>query len=763
MAIASVVLDIQTRSLESAYSYLVPDALEKEVGVGATVLVTFGRRPAVGYVVAKSSELADGVDPSKLRAIEQVLEPSAFDETAAELALWISREYACPAVAAIRLFLPPGSLPKAKKAEDGSWTLTPSHLGKLENRWVGLSESGKDFTPRADAYRQRELVDALSKGPLRLSELKATLPGVASTLRTLEKRGVVELFEGEAEPIRQEATTLGSAHAPLPERLTKGQAHALTAISRALGRGDGGVVLVDGVTGSGKTEVYLEAIEAALALGRGAIVLVPEISLTPQTLGRFRSRFGDEVALMHSRLTPAERRQQWMAVSAGKARVVVGARSALFCPVKDLGLVVIDEEHEFTYKQEQAPRYHARDVAAKLVQLKRASLVLGSATPSLESLKRCEDGEFLGSRWERVRMPDRATGALLPNVTLVDLRGTHTEGSTVFSPELADALRETHRAGEKAVLLINRRGFSPFLICEDCGCVPECPHCSSSLTYHAKRRELVCHSCGSIWPLKPWPDPTSLCPHCGSRYLRAPGVGTERVEGEVRGLLPDAEVIRMDADTTSGAGAHQRLLERFDATPGAVLVGTQMIAKGLDFPEVTLVGVVNADTSLKLPDFRSAERTFDLLEQVTGRAGRGEKPGRVIIQSYWSTHPAVACVASKDRESFVRAELALREEAQYPPYVRLANITASGADPRRVESTIAELSGRLREAAPTAGWQVVGPAECLRAKIRDRHRHHVLVKAPLGAPLGEALFNLARGLGGPGVSLAIDVDAYEVL
>ncbi len=763
MTIASVVLDIKTRSLLSAYSYSVPCELAGEVEVGATVLVPFGNRPAVGYVVGLSSMLAEGIDETKLRAIEKVLAPSAFDETAAELALWIAREYACPAVAAVRLFLPPGSLPKARRLADGSWELTSKHLGKLENRWVRRAPGGEAFTPRADAYRQRELLEALSRGPLPLSELKATLPGVAPTLRVLEKRGVVEVFEGEPELVRPEGTTLGSAEAPVPDRLTRGQEAALAMISRALGRGDGTVVLVDGVTGSGKTEVYLETIEAALSLGRGAIVLVPEISLTPQTLGRFRSRFGDEVALMHSRLTPAERRQQWMAVCSGKARVVVGARSALFCPVADLGLVVIDEEHEFTYKQEQAPRYHAREVAAKLVRLRGASLVLGSATPSLESLKRCREGEFLGARWERVRMPERATGALLPEVSLVDLRGTHTEGSTVFSPELADALRETHARGEKSVLLINRRGFSPFLICEDCGCVPECPHCSSSLTYHARRHELVCHSCGSIWPIKPWPDPTSLCPHCGSRYLRAPGVGTERVEGEVRQLLPDAEVIRMDADTTSGAGAHQRLLERFDASRGAVLVGTQMIAKGLDFPEVTLVGVVNADTSLKLPDFRSAERTFDLLEQVTGRAGRGSKPGRVIIQSYWSTHPAVACVARKDRDAFVESELALRREAGYPPFVRLANITASGVDEARVKATISELGARLRDAAPRAGWQVVGPAECLRAKVRDRFRHHVIVKAPLGAELGERLFSLARGLGGSGVSLAIDVDAYEVL
>ncbi len=763
MDYASIVLDIPSRAIGDVYAYAVPAELSGEARVGSTVLVRFGGRPTVGYVVARSRKLEEGLDPSKVRSVERVLAASAFDETSAALALWMAREYACPAAAAVRLFLPPGSSPKVRKREDGSWELTEARLSEPERRWVRRAPGAKDYTPRKDAYRQRELIDALDGGPLRLSELKATLPGVGATVRALERRGVVEVFEGEEAPAHLGETTLGSAGAPQPERLTEGQERALGVIGRALGRGDGSVVLVDGVTGSGKTEVYLEAIEVALALGRGAVVLVPEISLTPQTLGRFRSRFGGRVAVLHSRLTTAERRQQWMAAASGAARVVVGARSALFCPVRDLGLVVIDEEHEFAYKQEQAPRYHAREVAAELVRRRGAALVLGSATPSLESLWRCREGGLRGAPWERVEMPERASGALPSEVSLIDLRGRHEEGSTSFSPELAEALRQTHRAGEKAVLLINRRGFSPFLICEDCGCVPECPHCSSSLTYHARRRELICHSCGSIWPLKPWPDPTSLCPHCGSRYLRAPGVGTERVEGEVQLLLPDAEVIRMDADTTRGAGAHQRLLERFDATPGAVLVGTQMIAKGLDFPDVTLVGVVNADTSLKLPDFRSAERTYDLLEQVAGRAGRGAKPGRVIIQSHWTTHPAIASVAARDRAAFLESELSQRREAGYPPFARIANITVTGRDPRAVEETVAEMAARLRARAPSRSWKVVGPAECLKAKVRDRFRHHVLVKAPVSAELGPALFACARGLGGRGVSVAIDVDAYEVL
>ena len=524
-------------------------------------------------------------------------------------------------------------------------------------------------------------------------------------------------------------------------------------------------VLVDGVTGSGKTEVYLSAIERVLGQGRGAVVLVPEISLTAQTVGRFRSRFGDTVSILHSRLSTGERREQWERIRSGEARVVVGARSALFAPMADLGLVVVDEEHEHSYKQDQAPRYHARDVAAELARLRGGALVLGSATPSMEAVARCARGSWRGASWTSVTMEERPGGATLPAVQVVDMRSQFAaNNNSPFSAPLRKALVENFEAGHKSVLLLNRRGFATFLMCRDCGCVPTCPHCSTALTYHERTHELACHSCGRTWPQAAFPNPSTHCPACGSRYLAAYGVGTQRVEDELRMMLPDAPVVRMDADTTRGKGAHQALLEEFDAADGAVLIGTQMIAKGLDFPEVTLVGVINADTTLKLPDFRASERTYDLLEQVAGRAGRGEDPGRVLVQTYWPTHPAVTCVAGHDRAAFRAFELADREEAAYPPFRRLGNVVVSGVNEALVERVVDQIAAALRsQAEGEQGWQVVGPAECVKGKVADRLRRHVLVKAPVDGDLGGFLARACSAVDSRGVSVAIDVDAYDLL
>ena len=484
-------------------------------------------------------------------------------------------------------------------------------------------------------------------------------------------------------------------------------------------------------------------------------------------MGRFRNRFGDEVAVLHSRLSAGERFDQWDLVRTGRARVVVGARSALFAPLADPGLIIIDEEHEGSYKQDKSPRYHAREVAARLARERGAALVLGSATPSLEALARCRAGAYRDSRWTRVEMPERPGSAVLPRVTVVDMgeqfRGG---GRSIFSAPLANALLDVVRRREKAVLLLNRRGFANFLMCRDCGCVPECPHCSTALTYHERGHLLACHTCGRSWPVRAYPDPSTACPNCGSRYLAAFGVGTQRVEDELRLLLPaDVEVIRMDADTTRVKGAHQRLLEQFDAAECAVLVGTQMIAKGLDFPEVTLVGVINADTMLKLPDFRAAERTYDLLEQVAGRAGRGERPGEVIVQTWWATHPAMRAVATHDRAVFLEAELAERAEAGYPPFRRLANVTVWGRAEKDVRSTCDDLAAAVRaQVGGAPGWEILGPADCVKARVKDQARRHVMVKAPVDADLGGLLGSCAGSLGRRvGINMAVDIDAYDLM
>ncbi len=788
MPYASVVLDIPTRALDGAFDYEIPPELAGDaagvalpatsdpdsgpdlgpVAVGATVLVPLGNRQVVGYVMATSPDAPAGIDPKKIKPILQVLAAPAFDDAGAAVARWMAHEYACPLPDAVRPFLAPGQKVKVTRDALGEpWRLVTDSVGAVDERWAGLAPAAADFTPARNAARQRAVIEALAEGPQRVAELSATIPGAAAAVTALARRGVVLVERRRQVRGAADATSLSSAAAPRPAALTDGQRAALSAIDAARAAARGDVVLVDGVTGSGKTEVYLDAIERSLADGRGALVLVPEISLTAQTVGRFRSRFGDDVAVLHSRLSAGERFDQWDLVRRGEARVVVGARSALFAPLADPGLIIIDEEHEGSYKQDKSPRYHAREVAARMARERGCALVLGSATPSLESLGRCRAGSWGGVTWTRVSMPERPGGARLPEVRVVDMAEQFRGGGrSVFSAPLADALRGVAERGEKAVLLLNRRGFANFLMCRECGCVPECPHCSCALTYHERGHYLACHTCGRTWPVRAYPDPSTSCPNCGSRYLGAYGVGTQRVEDELRMMLPEGvEVIRMDADTTRAKGAHQRLLEQFDAARSAVLVGTQMIAKGLDFPEVTLVGVINADTMLKLPDFRAAERTYDLLEQVAGRAGRGEAPGQVIVQTYWASHPAMRAVEGHDRALFLEAELAERREAGYPPFSRLGNVVLWGrsdAAVRMASKAIADaVRGRV-EGQP--GWEVLGPTDCVKARAKDFFRRHVMVKSPVDADLGGVLGAAAASLGPlKGINMSVDIDAYDMM
>ena len=770
MPFARVAVDVKTRALAAPFTYNVPARLEASVVPGCCVVVEFGRRPAVGYVLAVDETLDPGLTGARLLPIQQVLSEALFLPEAGDVAQWVAQEYASSLADAVRLFLPPGFTAKMVRDEaSGAWALQQARVEPVDDCWVHITEQGRAYEPRKNAHAERAVVEALLKGPMRQVELGLAVSGVSTVVKRLEKKGVVACERKER--LRGSSITeLSSARAPRLglEHLTSGQLSALRAIEDARVQGQGGVVLIDGVTGSGKTEVYLEAIERTLAAGKGACVLVPEISLTAQTVGRFRNRFGEAVAVLHSRLTLGERRDQWELVRTGRARVVVGARSALFAPLANPGIYIIDEEHESSYKQSSSPRYHAREVAARLAQVHGCPLVLGSATPSLASLARCDSdsrgaafaGE--GPAWTRVSMPERPGGRPMPEVQVVDMAQEFSQGwRSMFSRPLTSALMDVVERGEKAVLLLNQRGFARFLLCRDCGYVPRCEQCSTSLTYHERGHKLVCHTCGREYAVPP------LCPECGSRYLRQFGAGTQRVEDELRSVLPEGfTVVRMDADTTKGKGGHDRCLAEFDEAQSAVLLGTQMIAKGLDFPQVTLAGVINADTTLKLADFRAAERTYDLLEQVAGRAGRGDVPGRVIIQTYQPRHPAILAVSRHDRSVFSENELAARQEVGYPPFVRLANVIMwgkVGADVEKVAWAVAE---KLRDYAEVAlpGCEILGPAECALSRVEGNFRWHVLVKAApqseLGAILGDALKRLQMPAQ---VSLAIDVDPYDLL
>jgi primosomal protein N' (replication factor Y) len=674
----------------------------------------------------------------------EVLGSPRFDDGAAELAQWIASEYVAPLADAVRLFLPSGSVPEVEK-EGESWRLREPVVGRVEERVVERVQ-GAGYTPAATAHRQRAVLDALAAGPVTTSELAATLGPVSDVVRRLGEVGAVKVRSQR----RLRHPDVRARPAPRHQSLSAGQKSALDAVISA---GPGETVLLHGVTGSGKTEVYLRAIENVLAQGRSAIMLVPEISLTPQTVGRFRSRFGDDIAVLHSRLSPGERFDQWDRAGTGAARVVIGARSALFAPVRDLGLIVIDEEHESSYKQASSPRYHARAVATRLAHTRDATLVLGSATPCMETLYRVQKGDI-----SSVVLPERVAGGTLPQVNIVDMGQEFLNGNrSMFSEPLLRGLRDVAARGEKAVLLLNRRGFASFLLCRECGYVPGCDRCSTSLTFHQSGSRLVCHHCGVHKPVP------AECPECGSPYIRRFGAGTQRVVAELQDVVPELSVVRMDTDTTSGRGGHENRLAEFEAMRCGVLVGTQMVAKGLDYPEVTLVGVVNADTTLHLPDLRAGERTYQMLEQVAGRAGRGERPGTIFVQTYWPEHPAIVAVAHHDPSEFYRAENRNRAGLRYPPYGRIANLlftSRSSADARTAAEAIADA---LSDTVPD-GWEVLGPVPAPLQRIKDRHRWHVLLKTPPENDVASVIAQAVSGTKRPaGCSLAVDVDPLDLM
>lgn len=523
--------------------------------------------------------------------------------------------------------------------------------------------------------------------------------------------------------VQEKAPTQSAAALESPLRLNAEQSRAFEHLKKALGAGKSETFLLHGVTGSGKTELYLQAIAEELKQGRGAICLVPEIAITPQTIDRFRRRFGDNVVVWHSRLTQRQRAQAWWRVSQGQCRVVVGTRSALFLPVSHLGLVILDEEHETSYKQEDVPRYHARDVAKARARLIGAVCLLGSATPSMES--------YFEARQKKnhlLCLSHRVSGRTLPKIDVVDMREelAHGKRSAVFSTRLRLALEQTVERGEQAMLLLNRRGFARVAQCSSCGDVVRCPRCAVPLVYHAVSKALVCHYCNAKEAV------AEFCQACRKGVLRFRGMGTEKVESEVHRLFPAANIRRMDADTMKGRGAHQELYEALREARVGVLVGTQMIAKGHDFPQVTFVGVISADTALNLPDFRAGERTFGLLTQMAGRAGRGERPGRVLIQTYCPQHYAIQAAIRHDYEGFYEEEMAMRRRVGLPPWTHFIELMVRGSSRERAQDTAEALASTLRqklEKGIIKGLTLLGPAPHRIPKLRRSYRMSLILSA----------------------------------
>jgi primosomal protein N' (replication factor Y) len=648
-------------------------------------------------------------------------------------------------------------------------TVPPQEPVVKTRRVVRIAEELGTLSDREAAFgraaRQREAYELLEAagGSAELAHLVDVEGFSRGVVSGLEEKGLVAIVDEEEhrDPFAEMPSAPAPDHVP-----TRDQSAVLERLRAALDARSA-PFLVQGITGSGKTLVYIELIREALARGRTAIVLVPEIALTPQTAFRFRAQFGDQVAVLHSRLSDGERYDAWRSLKSGERRVAVGARSALFAPLENLGVIIVDEEHDSSYKQADAPRYHARDLAIVRAQANDAVCVLGSATPSLESFHNAASGKFT-----RLLLPERVGGASLPDVRVIDLRVRRdaaaqsprpTPADAVLSKELVTAIGTRLHRGEQVILLHNRRGYSSFVQCRECGDVGECVNCSVALTYHKVTRRLLCHHCRHEEPAP------SRCGRCGSTDLSFRGLGTEQVERVTAELFPEARIARMDVDTTGGKWAHHRILERVEHGEVDILLGTQMIAKGLDFPRVTLVGVVNADVGLHLPDFRASERTFQLLSQVAGRAGRGTLGGEVIIQTSLPDHYAIRAAVTHDFEAFAGREMEERQQPRYPPWVRLVNVVLSSPDrglaAAAAEGAAAWVRRRLSPPSGAAVAELVGPAPSPIERLHGRWRWHFFVRSTSPRAVGEAARALAEEFALPAgdVRLALDRDPVALL
>ncbi|MCH2100574.1 MAG: primosomal protein N' [Planctomycetes bacterium] len=696
------------------FSYWAPS--DQPIEPGARVRVPFGSRQRVGVVVGIDPHPPVGVDANRVRPITALLDAQPLLTPALlRLARTIADHNFCSWGNALAAMLP-------ATLRRGRARRTITHVELVRESVPPAA----DLEVLAGRYPKQEKAIAYLEragGPVELREFLNRSGLSRSPLDTLRKKGWVRFsqIEESGMPFADEVAR------DQPPQLTDQQRLCVDALCESIERREVEHFLLFGVTGSGKTEVYLHALERCLEQGRGGIVLVPEISLTPQTVARFRARCG-EVAVLHSGLTDAERHDQWKAIRTGRVRVVVGARSALFAPVPDLGLIIVDEEHESSFKQESVPRYHARDVALERARLEGAVSILGSATPSLEIWHAAKERRSI----RLLELPDRVAGGQLPQVQVVDLRSERPEKGhwLVMSAPLRTALEAALERDEKAILFLNRRGYAPAWHCCDCGAVAHCPSCDVPITYHKWRKRALCHICLNEQ------DQPKICQACSSVKVQLVGVGTERAEEAVMRQLPQARVVRMDRDTMLRRESYEEALDAFRAGTYNVLLGTQMVAKGLDFPDVTVVGVLNADTALHQPDFRASERCFDLVSQVSGRAGRSDRGGKVVVQTFLPDHPSIRHAAHHDFQSFARDELAERREFQYPPFSAAVRITCEAEQVSAVERLAQHAADALR-AVRASQCAILGPAPPPVERVRGRVRRQLLIKASPAEAIAE--------------------------
>ncbi|ANZ62130.1 primosomal protein N' [Secundilactobacillus paracollinoides] len=791
--VAEVIVDVPTMQTNTPYSYLIPAALTTPLLPGMRVIVPFGNgsRKVQGFVWQVHEQVPT---THELKTIDSVMDLSpVLNKELLAMADWLAKTTFAFTITVLLTMLP-----NALKAAYERWATPNSDLDPASKKRLFGEQEKIELTDKLPAaqlnelmglYRKHEIsvtYEVKSKGHVKqvtmvkpamsvaeLQEAKQQLRitavkqadlldylvtqtdlisqpalektlGITSTvIKNAAEKGWLTRFQAEVyrDPLSRAVDKTRPLH------LNEAQQKAVSAICAATDDHEDTTFLLEGVTGSGKTEVYLQAIANALEKGQNALMLVPEISLTPQIVGRVRGRFGKQVAVLHSGLSAGERFDEWRRIDRGEARVVVGARSAVFAPLTNIGIIIMDEEHEASYKQDDNPRYHARDVALWRSRYHHCPVVLGSATPSLESRARAQK-----NRYQRLLLPTRVNQQALPEATIVDMtQELQKHAESTFSSPLMAAVNDRLAKGEQTLLMLNRRGYSSFVMCRDCGFVLKCPNCDISLTLHMDSHSMKCHYCGHEEPIP------QICPNCHSHHIRYYGTGTQKVETELKQLLPTARILRMDVDTTRRKGAHERLLRQFGNHEADILLGTQMIAKGLDFPDVTLVGVLNADTALSLPDFRSSERTFQLLTQVSGRAGRAQKPGQVFIQTYNPEHYAIQLAKSQDYERFFLTEMKLRHQGNYPPYYFAVKVTASDVEERVAAAAIHQIAAQL-QAGMSQSAIVLGPTPSAIARVNKRYYYQLVIKYKQEPQLSALLFNLLNQAqkNRKGLQIAID-------
>lgn len=805
MKVASVIISNSSREVDREFDYFIPEEIEEFIKIGSCVIVPFGiyNSYVEGYVLSIKEE--SSYTNGKLKKIADISdEDVSIESHLLNLARFLKEEYLCTLSDALKLMLPPKKAVKqiiniefllfndnlSKKLKEilsiieNNKEITLDKLKKMTSYKVTMGDIlllekhgcilyNKDYVKKSSkkevvkyllkdidesmrflkennrAKKQVELTEKIiesKKTEFTLDELINGFTSSASIVKALVEKGIlIKALEEVYRSPNNENYSYGKV------TLTSDQIRALNDIINNFKYGKN-TTLIHGVTGCGKTEIYLNLVEKFLSEDYGSIVMVPEIALTPQTVERFKGRFGDTVAIIHSRLSDGERYDQYRKIKNGDYKVVVGARSAVFAPVKDLKLIIIDEEHEYSYKSESSPRYLTSTVARERINSLKGCLVLGSATPSMESYYKAVNGEYA-----LVKIDKRVKNIPMPSVSIVNMKDELLLGNkSMFSRELYSSIKSNLDLNDQTILFLNRRGYSTFVSCRSCGYVCECESCSVTLTYHHGSRTLKCHHCGKSY------NTPSICPKCKSKYIKYFGVGTEKVQREVEKYFVGSRVSRMDVDTTRKKGAHEKLYKEFKSREKDILIGTQMVSKGMDFEGVTLVGVISADITLNIPDFRSSEKTFQLLTQVSGRAGRGEKEGRVIIQTYSPEHFSLKCAMNHDYESFYKVEIENRKLMNYPPFSNLMHIVFVSENEVLLEKTLINIGSKIKKQINNENVVTIGPSPCHILKVKDKYRWHIIFKGDIQRIKHQVLDLLQKNMQNKDIGFMIDIDPYTL-